>query len=355
MNIQGRPNALTRLNDRHDAAAILLAFIIALPADVLHSLKMLGAQGVRRSRGPREARPHALREAVMTELLHDCPPAHLPARTRAGTALQLFASALIHLTALAVTAAVIALNPVPRPGSVPPPPAIVAPVEPLHVTLPRIVFEMPSGPGGGGGGGGNRDRGPIRRATAPGRDRATLRTRQHPLTERPAAPETVDPTPAVLLDARSLASGESVQAGLPVGGVSLGMSQGPGSGGGVGTGSGTGIGPGRGPGIGPGSGGGTGGGVYRIGNGVSAPRLLAQTLPRYTTEALERRIQGTVSLDVVVARDGTPMNIRVARSLDAGLDQEAIVALRQWRFSPGTLGGRPVDVEVVVAMDFWIR
>jgi hypothetical protein len=75
---------------------------------------------------------------------------------------------------------------------------------------------------------------------------------------------------------------------------------------------GTGIGSGDGPGIGPGSGGGIGGGTYRVGNGVTAPRLLAQTTPRYTADALLRRVQGTVSLDVVVARDGTPANIRTS-------------------------------------------
>src|SRR5205085_10991238 len=115
----------------------------------------------------------------------------------------------------------------------------------------------------------------------------------------------------------------------------------------------TGIGGGDGPGIGPGTGGGIGGGTYRVGNGVTAPRLLAQTTPRYTADALLRRVQGTVSLDVVVARDGTPANIRIVRSLDRDLDREAVEALGQWRFIPGTLGGRPVDVEVVVMIDFW--
>jgi len=88
---------------------------------------------------------------------------------------------------------------------------------------------------------------------------------------------------------------------------------------------------------------------------VTAPRLLAQTTPRYTADALLRRVPGTVSLDVVVARDGTPANIRIVRSLDHDLDREAVDALGQWRFIPGTLGDRPVDVEVVVMIDCWIR
>ena len=65
-----------------------------------------------------------------------------------------------------------------------------------------------------------------------------------------------------------------------------------------------------------------------------------------------------MSLDVVVTRDGTPVNIRIVRSLDRELDRErdrqAVDALGQWRFISGTLGGRPVDVEVLM-IDSWIR
>jgi hypothetical protein len=70
---------------------------------------------------------------------------------------------------------------------------------------------------------------------------------------------------AVTLDAVPLASGPTVQAGLPDGLLTVGTSRGPGSGGGVGGGIGTGIGSGRGPGMGPGAGGGIGGGLYRPG------------------------------------------------------------------------------------------
>ncbi|HXI28700.1 MAG TPA: energy transducer TonB [Vicinamibacterales bacterium] len=275
----------------------------------------------------------------------------MPSRRRGAAALQLGVSAAIHLTGL--TAVVLALG-----ATRPPNAAISRPASavPSVVTLPRVVFLAPRGPSGGGGGGGDHDPNPIRHATAPGHDAATLRTRRRPVTAGATehAPP-VDALPAMVLEARSLAAGDSVQAGLPVGGVSFGTSLGPGVGGGVGSGRGTGLGSGEGPGVGPGSGGGIGGGVYRVGSGVTAPRLLAQTTPRYTPDALQRKIQGTVSLDAVVGRDGRATNIRIVRSLDGGLDQEAIRSLLEWRFSPGTLAGSPVDVEVVVVMDFRIH
>ena len=89
---------------------------------------------------------------------------------------------------------------------------------------------------------------------------------------------------------------------------------------------------------------------------MTAPRLIAQTKPRYTSEALLAKIQGSVWLELVVTRDGRVDQVRVTRSLDSGgLDQAAISAVRSWRFEPGWLGDRPVDVLVTVVMDFTIR
>ena len=224
----------------------------------------------------------------------------------------------------------------------------------MRVVLPPLVFRLSEPSGGGGGGGGNRQQGRIRHAEGVGHDAITLRTTQQPATSDRLSPAST--APLLLLDSRPFASGQADQIGLPVGGVSDGTSAGPGSGGGVGTGVGTGIGSGRGPGIGAGSGGGTGGGVYRPGGKVTAPRILSQIKPRYTYEALRDKIQGSVWLELEVTREGRVDHIRVVRSLDpGGLDQEAVTAVRDWRFEPGRLGDTPVDVLVTVEMDFTIR
>ena len=62
-----------------------------------------------------------------------------------------------------------------------------------------------------------------------------------------------------------------------------------------------------------------------------------------------------VALEVVVSREGMPTAIRVVRSLDPGLDGEAIAAARQWRFVPGRVGDTPVDVVVTILLDFNVR
>jgi TonB family protein len=230
--------------------------------------------------------------------------------------------------------------------------------EPRGIEAMHLVYvaknTIPTAVSQGGGGGGNRQPGPVRRAQGIGSDAMTLRIAR-PL-ETSSTPADILRLPGILLDAKPLASGSFDQIGLPTGGELDGSSTGSGSGGGVGTGVGTGSGAGSGPGIGPGSGGGMGGGIYRPGGGVSPPRVIRQVKPSYTPGALLEKIQGTVVVELVVDRNGDPGRIHVVRSLDPeGLDQQAIVAVGQWRFEPGRLAGTPVDVLVTIALDFWIH
>jgi TonB family protein len=130
---------------------------------------------------------------------------------------------------------------------------------------------------------------------------------------------------------------------------------GPGKGGGAGTGSGTGLGEGDGGGIGPGSGGGTGGGPYRPGSGIEAPHLLREVRADYTEDARQRGLAGDVVLEIVVRRDGTVGDVKILQGLAGGLNDRAVQAVRQWRFTPARRQGVPVDVIVEVAVEFKLR
>jgi protein TonB len=89
---------------------------------------------------------------------------------------------------------------------------------------------------------------------------------------------------------------------------------------------------------------------------VTSPRVISKVAPKYTDDALFRKIQGTVELELVVTKDGRPADIRMVRSLDpGGLDDRAVAAVEGWRFEPGRLAGAPVNVVVTVMLDFWIR
>jgi TonB family protein len=215
----------------------------------------------------------------------------------------------------------------------------------------RLVFLALQGLGGGGGGGGR----PA--ATAPTRLRATGNDGHtalvaHRAIEPVHAALAIPSTVHVVIDPVNSAADDETQLGVPEGAQGLDASAGPGSGSGAGGGFGSGIGDGLGSGVGPGVGEGMGGSVYRIGNGVTPPTVLLQVPPRYTEDAARKGLQGTVTLTAVIGRDGAPRLIRVTRSLDPGLDREAVFAAQQWRFAPGRLADQPVDVAVTILIDF---
>jgi TonB family protein len=91
--------------------------------------------------------------------------------------------------------------------------------------------------------------------------------------------------------------------------------------------------------------------------GVQAPVLVNYVIPKYTSEALSRRLQGTVEVEAVVLADGSVRGVRILRSIDPryGLDANAIAAARAQRFLPGTLNGQPVPVLATWTLDFVVH
>jgi TonB family protein len=65
----------------------------------------------------------------------------------------------------------------------------------------------------------------------------------------------------------------------------------------------------------------------------------------YSDEARRHRIEGVVSVAVTLDAAGRVTASRVVRGLGFGLDQNALVAVRQWRFLPVMRGDTTVDVE----------
>jgi periplasmic protein TonB len=95
-------------------------------------------------------------------------------------------------------------------------------------------------------------------------------------------------------------------------------------------------------------------GVFRIGN-VTPPTVLSRVEPQYTPAARAAKLQGTVVLECVIDEQGVPKVLRVVRSLDPELDQNAITAIEQWRFKPGTRNGTPVKVSLNIEVNFNLR
>jgi TonB family protein len=89
-------------------------------------------------------------------------------------------------------------------------------------------------------------------------------------------------------------------------------------------------------------------------SGWSDPQLLRNVQPMYTPAAMRARLTGDVLLDAVILPDGTVTSEVVRESLDksTGLDDEALKAVRFWRFRPATLNGQPVPASITIAMAF---
>jgi protein TonB len=97
--------------------------------------------------------------------------------------------------------------------------------------------------------------------------------------------------------------------------------------------------------------------VFTAGPDVTLPTVVTIVHASYTPEAMRARIQGSVLLDCVVRPDGTVSDVIVTQSLDSatGLDRQAVDAMRQWKFKPGTRKGKPVAVRVSVKMAFTMQ
>jgi TonB family protein len=73
---------------------------------------------------------------------------------------------------------------------------------------------------------------------------------------------------------------------------------------------------------------------------------------RYTEEARQQQIQGTVILRATFSADGRITDIRVVRGLPNGLTENAIVAAQRIRFQPALNNGVPITVRASLEFNF---
>jgi periplasmic protein TonB len=71
------------------------------------------------------------------------------------------------------------------------------------------------------------------------------------------------------------------------------------------------------------------------------PRPIKITKPQYPQEAFVKKIEGTVTVEILIDAGGNVARARVVQSIPA-LDQAALQTVYQWRFSPAIKNGHPV-------------
>ena len=94
--------------------------------------------------------------------------------------------------------------------------------------------------------------------------------------------------------------------------------------------------------------------AQRAQEGLTGPQPMKTVTPKYTDAARKARIEGMVEIEAVVLADGSVGDTRVIKSIDAllGLDDEAVKAVKAWKFAPATRFGQPLASVVVLVMRF---
>jgi len=78
--------------------------------------------------------------------------------------------------------------------------------------------------------------------------------------------------------------------------------------------------------------------------------------PAYPALARKRGWEGTVILEVDIMKNGMVKDIIIRQgSSHELLDREALRAVREWRFHPGTRGSEPVEMKVLVPVHFLLQ
>ena len=92
----------------------------------------------------------------------------------------------------------------------------------------------------------------------------------------------------------------------------------------------------------------------RVGGNVQSSKLIQRVEPKYPELAKRARIQGIVLLQVTVGESGNVTDIKVIRGHPL-LNDGAVSAVRQWKYSPTLLNGEPVPVIATVTVNFILR
>ena len=90
----------------------------------------------------------------------------------------------------------------------------------------------------------------------------------------------------------------------------------------------------------------------RAGSEVERPQLVHQAKPVYPELAVRAHLECTVIIEAIIGKRGDVIDAKVLRGCGLGLDESAISAVSQWRYTPTLVNGRPVEVVATVTVIF---
>ena len=96
-------------------------------------------------------------------------------------------------------------------------------------------------------------------------------------------------------------------------------------------------------------------GPIHVGGDVQKPEKVSAPQPQYTEIARKARIQGVVIVQAIIDKGGNVTNVKVLKGLPMGLSEQAVEAIKKWKFKPATLNGKPVDVYYNLTVNFRLQ
>jgi len=104
-------------------------------------------------------------------------------------------------------------------------------------------------------------------------------------------------------------------------------------------------------------------GLFDAVSDLIPPKILYQPPPKYSEIARQQKINGIVTLSLVVDTEGNTRNVKVIKSIAdtvgenqraaaLTLDQAAVDAVKQYKFSPATKNGVPVAIYLNIQVNF---
>ncbi len=91
--------------------------------------------------------------------------------------------------------------------------------------------------------------------------------------------------------------------------------------------------------------------LVRVGGNIREPRKIFHVAPIYPDIARHAGVQGAVILEAILDATGRVESVRVLSSRPL-LDDAAVRAVRQWRYTPTELNGVPVPVLMTITVRF---
>jgi protein TonB len=89
----------------------------------------------------------------------------------------------------------------------------------------------------------------------------------------------------------------------------------------------------------------------RVGGAIKEPVKIKHVAPVYPRDAIAARVQGIVIIEALIGTDGTVIGAKVLRGVPM-LDEAALEAVQQWRYTPTLLNGGPIELRMTVTVNF---